>query len=378
MNKTINIAKNMTCVIAVRPEYVKFAGASAAVLLSQIVYWFSNNRLRVKRGNHMWLAKRREDLAAECGLSFDQYKRAIKKLKDLGLVVVEQHKFAGEAISHLRLDAERLEVLCRTSQMVQIAPPRRCSSAPPITETTDRDYDREQRERASPQEQKRVGEAQEQVREKEPRKIADWVVERPGLAEQRLKTSFTATEWEMKAGELLKRHQKMGLQEIRLATNSLAMQWKRCMSAKYGEFEKDLTKKEIGQLKMYMQKVGQHAPDALRYMFDDWGSVAHRIIHEKGLKGAPVRPTIDFLLKYHDVAINELLQSIASELARKPEPKPQPKIVRAPTVEKPKVEEPTATIEDVMAVLAESEWRRTKNDWRDTQRLMPGASRRFR
>ena len=80
MNKTINIAKNMTCVIAVRPEYVKFAGASAAVLLSQIVYWCSNNRLRVKRDGRMWLAKRRVDWADECGMTPRQYDTAIKKL----------------------------------------------------------------------------------------------------------------------------------------------------------------------------------------------------------------------------------------------------------------------------------------------------------
>ncbi|MGN6327750.1 MAG: hypothetical protein ACTHL5_02285 [Rhodanobacter sp.] len=377
MNKTINVAKNPICVIAVRPEYVKFAGANTAVLLSQIVYWFSNNRLRVKRDGRMWLAKTREELAGECGLSLDQYKRAIKRLKDLGLVVVEAHMWNGFRTSYLWLDHSRLAQIAPTSR-VESAPTGRSRSYRPITETTNRDYDREQHERASPHEQKRVGEAQEQVREKEPRAIADWVAERPGLAEQRLKTNFTATEWEMKAGEILRRHQKMGFREIRLTTNSLAMQWKRCMSAKYGEFEKDLTKKEIGQLKMYMQKAGHHAPGALRYMFDDWGGVVHRIIHEKGLKGAPGRPNIDFLLKYHDVAINELLQSIASKLTHRPEPKPQPKIVRAPTVEKPKVEEPMATIEDVMAVLAESERRRTKNDWRDTQRLMPGASRRFR
>jgi hypothetical protein len=375
MNRTINAAKNLTRVIAVRPEYVKFTGASAAMLLSQIVYWFSNNRLRVKRDGRLWLAKTREELAAECGLSLDQYKRAIKKLKELELVQVEAHMWNGFRTSFIWLDQQRLAQITPTGRVVS-APTGRGRLHRPITETTAETTDREQQTRLASQEQKRVGEAQEQVREKKPRAIADWVAERPVLAEQRA-GRYTAQEWLMKASEILKRHQEQaGLRAPpRAGVNSLAIAWKKAVAGDGGDFVKDLTQKELGQLKQLMAKVGSDTPQLIAWALPHWPDFAFSVRHQKDLKSSPSEPHLGFLLAHHDVAMNLYLQSIAEP---KSEPKPRPKIVSAPTVEKPEVEEPTATIEDVMAALAECERRHTPNEWRDIQRQIPGAYRRFR
>lgn len=348
MNKLFSAAERSNDVVALRKQFVIITGSlGAGVLLSQIAYWFSGDRLRVKRGNRMWLAKRREDLACDCGLSFDQYKRAIKKLKGLGLVVVEQHKFAGNPISHLWLDQEAL------AHAVQSAPPVRsnmhhiggavahCS----YTETTNRNYRQSEADATYVAGEERGEIAQELVRA-EPRPIDDWMAERPVLAEQKA-GEFTAKEWLMKATGILKLHQgKMGLREVRLTANSLAIAWKRMVAERYGGFVKELTQKEIGQLRMYLQKVGDKAPEVMAAALDQWADFALEAKYQKGLSSTPERPVVGFLLQHHDVAM---------QLIAKPVPQPVPKIVVSPVVvEQVKsegIQESFATIEDVMACL---------------------------
>lgn len=233
-------------VIAFYPKFADLTGSlHAGVLLSQVFYWFSNNRLRVRRKGRLWLAKTREELAGECGLSLDQYKRAIRKLKDAGLVVVEGHRFNGLRVSYLWIDRDRLSELlhsvgeCRSNRSVEMAPPGGSKTTLPITENTNRDYDREQHERAAharehgritrlelvPREEQ-VHESQNAVEQRatapqkykemtEPetyfekgdglRYIPDWVAERPGYGEKRLGITFTAEEWGAKAVELMAR-----------------------------------------------------------------------------------------------------------------------------------------------------------------------------
>lgn len=373
-------------VIAVNPEYIGLVGGAAAILLSQIVYWSSNNRLRVKRDGVLWLAKKREDLAAECGLTLNQYRWCMSKLKKLGLVVVEQHKFAGDPISHIRLDRGRLDALCGKSVATRVAsplPPVRQVGCHTYTETTGRDYDREQQERLTPQElvlrvvdpktvraqenrnelcrvrskhlerktfersvvdsssPNAVGREQQDVGQRKPklktelvyvnhtrtdhpRVILDWVADRPELAERRLKTTFTGEEWMAKASEILRNHRhQFDDRAVRLTAMSLAMAWKRLYSRKYEEYVKDLTKKEIGQLRMYLQKVGEQAPTVMEYVLDHWEKFAFEAKSRKGLPVVPERPVVGFLLQHYDVALQLIAKPKAKPKFDKPKELPQ-------------------------------------------------------
>ena len=87
----------------------------AGTLLSQIMYWFSENknndiRANIYKDGHYWIAKRREDWMQEIRISKKQYDCAIKKLTDegIGLVEVKKYHFNGVPMTHIRPITENI------------------------------------------------------------------------------------------------------------------------------------------------------------------------------------------------------------------------------------------------------------------------------
>ena len=79
----------------------------AGTLLSQIMYWFSEDkdkktRVRVKKNGEYWRAKGREEWISEIRISKKQYDCAITKLRDKGLVETKLFKFNGVPTTHIR------------------------------------------------------------------------------------------------------------------------------------------------------------------------------------------------------------------------------------------------------------------------------------
>ena len=116
------------------------------VLLSQIIYWYRGDKLRVKRGDRLWLVKRREDWWTECRIRPRQFDRAIDILRAKGLVETEIHRFSGFPTVHVWLN------LAAVSEGVKTVLTKRgyerlpdgdisCDeSVRTLTETTYRDY----------------------------------------------------------------------------------------------------------------------------------------------------------------------------------------------------------------------------------------------
>lgn len=80
----------------------------SAILLSRIIFWFEPNtkglsKLRVSRNGDYWLVKNREDWLVECGLTRRQVDRGMAKLKKLGLIETEVHRFGGKLCTFIRL-----------------------------------------------------------------------------------------------------------------------------------------------------------------------------------------------------------------------------------------------------------------------------------
>lgn len=78
-------------------------------LLSQILYWFSNDkndriRARIKRNGEYWIAKRRDEWWNEIRITDRQFDCAIKKLKEKGFVILEKHKFDSMPTIYIRPD----------------------------------------------------------------------------------------------------------------------------------------------------------------------------------------------------------------------------------------------------------------------------------
>lgn len=96
--------------IDVKRAYIMMAGDHAAgVLLSQIVYWHlpdkeGNPRLTIKRNDHLWLAKKRDDWWDEICMLPKQFDRAIKDLENRELVKTELFRFDGSPTKHIRLN----------------------------------------------------------------------------------------------------------------------------------------------------------------------------------------------------------------------------------------------------------------------------------
>ena len=80
----------------------------ATILFVQILYWFlpgKNGEIRTSliRDGERWVAKRRSDWLNECCITEYQYDRAIKILKDKGLIEIRIFKFAGGPRIHITL-----------------------------------------------------------------------------------------------------------------------------------------------------------------------------------------------------------------------------------------------------------------------------------
>lgn len=86
----------------------------AGILLSQIVYWHlpskrdGNSKLKVKKGNKLWLAKGREDWWDECRITPRQFDRAIGILAEKGIIEKKLFRFNGSPMTHIRLIPDAL------------------------------------------------------------------------------------------------------------------------------------------------------------------------------------------------------------------------------------------------------------------------------
>jgi hypothetical protein len=97
-------SKNVSAGIPLAPHAACLAVAEgdfrATALLHQIRYWF--DKARASFNGKRFIAKTAAEWAAETGLSLPQYNRAVRKLKDLGVIETEQHLFACRAQTFLR------------------------------------------------------------------------------------------------------------------------------------------------------------------------------------------------------------------------------------------------------------------------------------
>lgn len=104
--------------ILFRPELVVLLSGDvvAALLLSQIAYWFQpatsgHSKLRVVKGGHRWLAKSAPQWHAEIGLSEKQARRAVEVLRSEELILTKVMRFAGSPTVHIRLTEHGRSVL---------------------------------------------------------------------------------------------------------------------------------------------------------------------------------------------------------------------------------------------------------------------------
>ena len=106
---------------------------------------------------------------------------------------------------------------------------------------------------------------------------------------------------------------------------SLGEHWSSRMAQKHPtEYQKPLTHKERGQLKMLANKVGAQTKKLIDFAVNHWNRFGQEASVQAGLGDYPSRPQIGFFLAYHHVAVN-MMQSIApTPTTLPPAPQPEP------------------------------------------------------
>lgn len=83
----------------------------AAILLSQLVYWFhpsrskaSPTRATIQRDGAWWVAKPWHELARECGFADrKQVTRSLTRLRDLGIIRTQVWQWGGSPTTHITI-----------------------------------------------------------------------------------------------------------------------------------------------------------------------------------------------------------------------------------------------------------------------------------
>ena len=93
-----------------------------ALLLLRIGFWMP--KATIKFGGERWIAKSAAQWCAETGMSPQQYKDAIAKLRELRLVLTEQHIDCASSrnITHLRLTEHGRQVVEPCNHLHEVKP----------------------------------------------------------------------------------------------------------------------------------------------------------------------------------------------------------------------------------------------------------------
>lgn len=277
--------------VMLRPLYVRIGGDLATgLLLSQLVYWFKpgktgKSKLTIVRDGRRWLAKSREDMCAETGLTLKQYKRAITVLIDLELVQVERHLFAGKVTPHIWLDTERLALAGQT-----IGP----KGTNPIDAKGPIGWDHKDQSCVVP-----LGPT---ITESKNTKNKDYDMHASVLTEQ-------GQESDMKASDVLA--QKKGGQ-FPDTSGGNAMRWKARMSTEYG-FQKDLTLKDRAMIKQLMKSAGEKTPELIDYVLQHWMKFASYVKQQAGFSTVPLSPSLGFVVKHVDHGLQLIAKGAEDE-----------------------------------------------------------------
>jgi len=106
----------------------------------------------------------------------------------------------------------------------------------------------------------------------------------------------------------------MAMNEISTGKFSLVDLWQERVSPLHpGEFQKPLTGKDRGQLKMLANQVGAETREVIIYALENWNEFGQKARSCACAPDYPARPRIGFLLTYCDVAVNLMRQSAAAK-----------------------------------------------------------------
>lgn len=262
---------------------VKAAGdVVTGILLSAIVQAFLQDSVpKIDRCGLHWIRRTRSEWMAETGLTPMQYRRAISVLKTNVLVDVKVMRHEGVTYSHIRLLQPITRFLPANAGKV---------SGKVVLTIPNSIYSIKSKESSECVQVHAIG-------------VSTGADNTPGQGESGGEKGSTEIKrgWMMKAADVLKAKRAS-------ATGSLSAYWKSRCALISQTYQKPLTQKEQGQLKMLQGYLGEQTRPVIDYVVEHWYKFATRAATAAGCS-CPSEPHIGFLLKHHAVAINLLVPS---------------------------------------------------------------------
>lgn len=349
------------------PEYLEVLDDEiwAVMLVCQLLYWYQLNdkgkpKLTIRRANGMyWIAKTAAELHAEIGISKGQLGRAVKMLIAKGATVVDVSGYGAKKTTFYRLTCAQgasfingypsKETLVGSAKSTissiskaQIRDFQKDEPELPNTDSTEETTDRELTSASASllataasaiplpggnQIQKTW--AIEKTEEKPPPNallLSD--KSQHGNSVQSEPPQQAREENNTPGSSFLKASEVIAAQAAKKASvgeplqakgvQGLSLLWRKRVNALQQGY-KELTAKEIGQLKHLHNALGPKAPEMLESVLADWCKFVWTARAKKGLTVAPEQPVVGFVLAHYDVALQLIAQP--------PEP-PTPKVVK--------------------------------------------------
>lgn len=328
--------------VQVYPEFIDLLDGDhlAAMMLSRIYFWHQpdkkgNSRLRVVKNGRNWLVKSNTHWAEELRFTRSQTNRCLSKLRDLGLIKTELHKFQGVPTLHILYTGQmhpHVQPGCTpTCNEVPVdVQPVAHQGATLYTVNTDSENDSDNTQLASEV-------ADTEVPEVPPEFSGGEKVGEVGEV--------------MNAQDILKALKEKQAIQTGSGIKAATLLWKK-RTALEGHWVKDLTGKEVGQLKHALTALGEPAIKVLDHALQNWQKFAMAVSVAKGVPPA-MNPDCGFFCKYSDVAFLQWKKQGQPVQLVAVSTQPTTKVSPAPTtMGHNATHETLATAEQVQATLA--------------------------
>lgn len=314
---------------------VLVAGSPAAgIVLYRLNFWKPTREIN----GRLWVAKSRAELMYETGLSEQQVKDALAKLRKDGLIQTSQHLFHGKNVMHVLITAKGSEVLKDPTGVVSNDPAQVVSGEPAQAVSTDATSYTSYMQGESQGEHTGSSEQTLASAPSEPMKETDKV--NPESKPKSVKDVILG----QSARKVLHKPD---------SAKSLEFLWKSLVSEVTGGYV-SVTQKQLGQLKHFMGKCPPGtSQDVLEFAVRNWIDFVKEAEVMAGLKSTPASPNLDFLLKHADVAVTlraaaKAVPPTPKQEATKGVPCPQPLQLIAQADE---TEEAPKTLEELMSII---------------------------
>lgn len=306
----------------------------AALLIYRLAYWMP--KARIKRDGFLWVARSRSEWCDETGLSIDQYNRALRRLKDIGLVVAEQHLFAGKNVTHMRITelgqkaigAGDEDKACSNTEGVG------CSKIEGLKHSGLASHECSESATLYTQ-----GDTYKEVLHGEsgttPAKGSEGLIKKKGYSDKNEVT------------------QKSELTHKPSTPSSWESLWRQTIFEVYGEQSPAFTGKQWGQLKHFVKACPQGtAFEVMKFCLQNWALFSIDAKSAAGLKKSPERPDLGFLLKHVGPAVNAWNDSLKPKtMVASPAKAAKAAKVATPKLAKTSKKDPPATYEEIMEIL---------------------------